>query len=85
MFTVRPHHARPARVQQGTFGPFVPNTEVEVPLWFAVTLRRRQKCVVAPPPWLALEPLTKVLEEERKHDSFTELPYHYVEVWRALA
>lgn len=65
----------------GTFGPFVPNTAVEVPLWFAVTLRKRSRCTIAPPEWLELQALTQVLEEEQSNtEAFQPLPYHYIEV-----
>jgi len=68
----------------GTFGPFVPGMSVEVPLWFAVTLRKRQHCQIVPPPWLGLEALRTVLDREQTdHDNFQggeDLPYHYIEI-----
>lgn len=66
---------------QGTFGPFVPASAVEVPLWFAVTLRKRSRCSIAPPNWLELDALTQVLAaEQAEAEAFQALPYHYVEV-----
>ena len=40
------------RFVTGNFGPFVPQTAVEVPLWLAVLLRKRRMCSVVPPDWL---------------------------------
>jgi GINS complex subunit 2 len=41
-------------LQQGDFGPFRPQTPVDVPLWLAVTLKKRQKCQIQQPEWMDL-------------------------------
>lgn len=33
----------PLHLIQGDFGPFVPQTRTKVPLWLAITLKKRQK------------------------------------------
>lgn len=33
----------PLHLIQGDFGPFVPQTRAKVPLWLAITLKKRQK------------------------------------------
>lgn len=37
----------PLHLIQGDFGPFVPQARAKVPLWLAITLKKRQKCVFA--------------------------------------
>lgn len=38
--------------QQGTYGPFRPPLRVKVPLWLAITLKKKQKCSIQPPDWM---------------------------------
>ncbi|GLT43854.1 hypothetical protein SLA2020_177840 [Shorea laevis] len=69
----------------GDFGPFLPLTVNQVPLWLAVALKKRGKCAIRPPQWMSVENLTKVLEEERdSQGAFQALPFHYVEISRLL-
>jgi hypothetical protein len=42
---------------QGTYGPFRPNIPVEVPMYLALALNRRNKCRIQPPAWMAREKL----------------------------
>ena len=49
----------------GTLGPFKAQRQVEVPLWFALSLKRRRKCIVQPPAWLDAGSLADWLEEDR--------------------
>ena len=37
------------RFVTGNYGPFAPQTAVEVPLWLACLLRKRRMCTVVPP------------------------------------
>lgn len=39
---------------KGVFGPFSPLKEVEVPIWLALFLKKRQKCQIVVPSWLNL-------------------------------
>uniref|UniRef100_A0A7S2D0T8 DNA replication complex GINS protein PSF2 n=1 Tax=Octactis speculum TaxID=3111310 RepID=A0A7S2D0T8_9STRA len=69
----------------GDFGPLVPPVPVKVPLWLAVTLRKRQKCKIQPPSWIDYDHLSKILENEQNDlDSFQELPFHYIEIAASL-
>ena len=55
--------------------------QTEVPLWLALFLKRRGKCRIVAPDWLAPEQLEETLAEERRNqDRFAPLPYHYLEV-----
>jgi hypothetical protein len=38
---------------QREVGPFRPSIPVEVPLWLALVLKRRRKCKIVAPDWLA--------------------------------
>ena len=42
---------------QGSYGPFRPNIEVEVPFWLAIAFYKRQSCRIKPPAWLATDRL----------------------------
>jgi len=71
---------------QGTFGPFVPAEETQVPLWLAAPLRQRGQCIIVPPKWLSLEHLEKVNNAQGRITSEQEaeqlrLPYR----WREIA
>lgn len=69
----------------GDFGPFMPQIATRVPLWLAVALKKRGKCMIRPPEWMSVERLTQVLEAERESPrEFQPLPFHYVEISRLL-
>lgn len=53
-----------------------------MPLWLAITLKKRQKCKIQPPEVLQLERLQAFLrqEEDTTIDGFVHLPFHYLEV-----
>lgn len=67
-------------------GPLRPNVRASVPLWFAVTLRRRNKCRIEIPSWLAnVRELEEVLRLEREvPDFFQPVAPHFVEIAQAL-
>jgi GINS complex subunit 2 len=55
--------------------------EVEVPLWLAMNLRKRQQCRVVPPVWLEVSHLTTVLETEtRLKDRLYSIHFNYIEI-----
>ncbi|XP_068651068.1 DNA replication complex GINS protein PSF2 [Aristolochia californica] len=69
----------------GDFGPFLPQIATKVPLWLAVALKKRGKCMIRLPEWMSVERLTTVLEAERESPrEFQPLPFHYVEISRLL-
>ena len=55
-----------------------------MPIWFAITLRKRLKCTIRTPDWLNLEELQSVLRYEKTQEDFYELPYHYIEIGSML-
>lgn len=66
---------------QGTFGPFTPAMEVEVPLWLAINLRKRQQCRIVPPQWLEVTFLTKILEQDTtEKQTLCNINFHYIEI-----
>eukprot|EP00198_Chlamydomonas_reinhardtii_P000239 XP_001689574.1 DNA replication complex GINS protein [Chlamydomonas reinhardtii] len=70
---------------EGTYGPFRPNIPVEVPLYLALALNRRNKCRIQPPGWMAREKLKAVLDEERTIPQyFQPVPQYYVETAKML-
>lgn len=70
----------------GTYGPFVPQRSVEVPLWLACRLSRSDMCTIIMPDWLTVENLTACKEEEiSRIDTFSErVPKSYQETCAVL-
>eukprot|EP00899_Mesostigma_viride_P014197 jgi/Mesvir1/22779/Mv14169-RA.1 len=65
----------------GTFGPFRPQLPIRVPLWLAISLRKRHKCTIRPPEWMNVESLMETLALERENArAFQPLPFAYLEV-----
>lgn len=63
----------------GEFGPFRPGIPVYVPLWFAIHIRKQQKCRIVPPFWMDVVLLEEKKEEERQTRYFTRMPSeHYM-------
>ena len=82
LVTIVPNFAHDQlRFVGGNFGPFVPQTAVEVPLWLACVLRRRAMCAVLPPEWLHVDALrARRADEAENVDAFSPMPYHYMEI-----
>ena len=66
----------------GDFGPFEAQVPAEVPLWLAISLKRRRKCNVQCPEWLQWTNLHKVKQAEKESaaGSLQALPNHYMEI-----
>eukprot|EP01041_Mallomonas_annulata_P000992 gene992-1943_t len=64
----------------GDFGPFDSDVDTDVPLWLAITLRKKDKCKIVIPDWLKPENLEDTVKNERTQRVFQELPYHYMEI-----
>ncbi|KAL0478521.1 GINS2, partial [Acrasis kona] len=65
----------------GSIGPFTANESIaEVPLWIAMTLRKKGKCRVIQPDWLKAIQLRDTFEKEVASVSFASLPFHYLEI-----
>lgn len=50
------------RLLSGIYGPFTPPSRATVPLWLALSLKRKRKCRIVPPEWL------QVGESARTHN-----------------
>lgn len=68
----------------GKIGPFAPQRRIEVPLWLAQVLKKRQKCQIIPPEWLNVEFLNEKKEEERRSEGFTSLPSDHFQELAAI-
>lgn len=72
------------RLLSGTFGPFRPPAHAEVPVWLAIHLRRKQKCVIIPPEWMAVDALAESVRLETTQPAFAPMPLHYVALSKLL-
>lgn len=82
---MRKTHPLTRRSFEGTYGKFEPNQPVDVPIWLAIELRKRNQCEIKLPPWMTLKELKEVVAKERTDmSSFQPLPFHYIEVRRSL-
>uniref|UniRef100_H2ZE24 DNA replication complex GINS protein PSF2 n=1 Tax=Ciona savignyi TaxID=51511 RepID=H2ZE24_CIOSA len=69
----------------GDVGPFKAGLPIDVPLWLAISLRQRQKCVIHPPDWLNVATLQEIKESEMAAELFTKLPNeHFREISQLL-
>ncbi|CAD8153314.1 unnamed protein product [Paramecium octaurelia] len=65
----------------GYFGPFKINQIVEVPLWVAIELKKKNKCRVIPPEWLTIERLQQKLDEETINElELARMDQYYFEI-----
>lgn len=67
-----------------TVGPFVPARMVEVPLWVAVSCKKRRKGKVVCPDWMAVDKLTELWKKETTRPEFSEVPFRWLEISKAL-
>lgn len=72
------------RLLTGTYGPFRPPAHAELPLWLAVHLRRRHKCVIIPPDWLSVDMLSALVQQESASPAFAPVPLHYMAISKML-
>lgn len=58
LLSVGPHSAWPrvlfADATKGIYGPFTPPSAANVPLWLAISLKRKRKCRIVPPEWFTV-------------------------------
>jgi GINS complex subunit 2 len=66
----------------GEVGPFIPQSPATVPLWFAILLRKQQRCTIIIPEWLSSESLKELKrrEKESPFNSFQPLHERYREI-----
>eukprot|EP00949_MAST-11_sp_MAST-11-sp1_P003254 g3254.t1 len=77
----------------GNFGPFQPQMKVEVPLWLAVALKKRNRCNIQPPVWLNADYLDVKLKEDQEErnrptlqgeNTRYPLPFYFIEISHVL-
>ncbi|KAG0201950.1 DNA replication protein psf2 [Mortierella sp. GBA30] len=68
----------------GTLPSLKPLQLNKVPLWMAISLKKKQKCNIVAPKWMTVESLQKSLKDEQEQDRFSALPYHYMEIAQLL-
>ncbi|WVR05846.1 DNA replication complex GINS protein PSF2 [Kwoniella sp. DSM 27419] len=73
------------RLLSGIYGPFQPPSAAKVPLWLALSLKRKRKCRIVPPAWLSVEQVQAVLKDERENlEGFMPLPRRFIEMSKVL-
>jgi GINS complex subunit 2 len=68
----------------GHFGPLTGGFPATVPLWLAITLRKRGKCTVEIPEWMTVAALEARVVTERTQGTLSDLPFHYMEIAQLL-
>ncbi|KAI9014797.1 Psf2-domain-containing protein [Gaertneriomyces semiglobifer] len=68
----------------GTFGPFRPPMKQKVPLWLALTMKRKHRCRIQPPDWMDVDSLKQKIEEETTYMEFSKMPFHFMETSQLL-
>ena len=68
----------------GAFGPLRAGFPCDLPLWFAITLRKKNKCTIQVPDWMTVEYLSEAIQKEKTSNVFEELPFHYIEISQLL-
>ncbi|KAF9577174.1 DNA replication protein psf2 [Lunasporangiospora selenospora] len=69
----------------GTVQALKPLRVNKVPLWLAITLKKKHKCNIVIPPWMTAESLQELLKAEQDDsDRFGTLPFHYMETAQLL-
>ncbi|ORY28978.1 DNA replication complex GINS protein PSF2 [Naematelia encephala] len=73
------------RLLGGIYGPFTPPSTATVPVWLALSLKRKRKARIVPPTWLNIESLQSLLSEEKTNaESFQRLPKRFIEISKVL-
>lgn len=85
MVTIVPNVNHPTfRFVSGIFGPLESGIPCEVPLWLAITLRKRSKCIIRTPDWMTVANLEEIVAHERSQQVLGKLPYHFMEISQLL-
>ncbi|WVN90329.1 DNA replication complex GINS protein PSF2 [Cryptococcus depauperatus CBS 7841] len=73
------------RLISGIYGPFQPPSAARVPLWMALSLKRKRKCRIVPPDWLTVEKLQDLFKSEKENgEGFERLPRRFMEISKVL-
>lgn len=85
MVTIVPYLDHPAfKFISGTFGPLESGLPCKLPLWLAITLRKRGSCIIQAPEWMSAPSLEEFVANERSSRVLGQLPYFYMEVGHML-
>lgn len=85
LLTIIPTINHPAfHLISGNFGPLTSGLPCIVPIWLAITLRKRSKCSIKCPDWLTTEYLENIVQKERTQLQLEKLPFYYLEIANLL-
>jgi GINS complex subunit 2 len=83
--SISPHFNHPQfRLISGIFGPMTPSIPCQVPLWFAITLRKKGKCSIITPNWMTILFLEQAVSNEKIMKTLSDLPFHYIEISKLI-
>jgi GINS complex subunit 2 len=68
----------------GNFGPLEVGFKCQLPLWLAITLKKRGKCHIVIPDWLLVTSLEQNIINERSQEIFESLPFYFREISQLL-
>lgn len=86
LIVIRPtiNHAT-LNLVSGDFGPLQIDIPCTVPLWLAIFLRKRGKCIIIVPEWLKVANLENCIQQERVSSTLGgSVPFHYLEIAHLL-
>jgi|Transcript_6327 GINS complex subunit 2 len=63
---------------------FEAQSRKHIPLWLALSLKKRSKCSIAIPDWLKTENLDAILKAEQREKELQKIHFHYIEVAHSL-
>ena len=85
LITISPNFSHPKLLfTSGSFGPLEAGDPCVVPLWLAITLRKRGKCVIVIPEWMSVTSLEQNILNEKSDEHFEPLQFHYKEISQLL-
>jgi GINS complex subunit 2 len=85
LITISPNFSHPKLLfTSGSFGPLEAGDPCVVPLWLAITLRKRGKCIIVIPEWMSVASLEQNILNEKSDEHFEPLQFHYKEISQLL-
>ncbi|VDM56607.1 unnamed protein product [Angiostrongylus costaricensis] len=85
LFQIIPRRNEPViHLVCGDVGPLEAGVPVNVPLWLAIDLRRKQQCEIVPPHWFCLEELKRIVAMEGDTVGLSRLPSYIFEISNIL-
>jgi len=78
-------HRKTLSLMSRSVGPFTSGIEVTVPMWLALSFRKRGLCRIKAPEFMKIENLENILRYERENNTFCDaLPHRHSEIARAI-